>query len=95
MNKGGAPEGNENAKNGKIWQQAIKRALARKAESNVDKGLDKIADKLVDAAADKGDQWAIKEIGDRIDGKSVQAVEGTGENGLFTIAFTKLDEDVL
>lgn len=92
--RGGQP-GNENAKNGKIWQQAIKRALARKAKSNVDAGLDKVADNLVKAATDGKDQWAIKEIGDRIDGKSVQAVEGTGDNGLFTILISTDDESVL
>ena len=92
--RGGQP-GNENAKKAKIWQQAIKRALARKASSNVDGGLDMVADNLVDAAIDNKDQWAIKEIGDRIDGKSVQAIEGTGEGGTFTITITQDDETVL
>jgi hypothetical protein len=73
-----APVGNQNAKKAKIWEQAIKRALARKANSTVDKGLDALADKLIEAGM-SGDPWALKEIGDRVDGKSVQQVEMDGE----------------
>lgn len=69
-----APVGNQFAKKAKIWEQAIKRALARMSNQNVDTGLDKLADKLVAIAA-QGDSWALKEIGDRIDGKAVQQVE--------------------
>lgn len=78
----GAPVGNQFARKAKVWEQAIKRALARMADSTVDNGLDKLADKLVEAAAN-GDQWALKEIGDRIDGKPAQAVtvDGDGEGG--------------
>ena len=75
-----APIGNKNAKNAKIWQQAIKRALARASGENVDAGLDKGADALVKSFI-AGEQWAIKEVGERLDGKSVQAIEGTGDNG--------------
>ena len=74
----GAPLGNQNAKKAKIWEQAIKRALARYAGSTIAAGLDTLADKLVSAAV-AGDPWALKEIGDRIDGKSVQQVEVDGE----------------
>lgn len=77
----GAPLGNQNARKAKVWEQAIKRALARRnPERSVDRGLDDLADKLV-AAAEVGDSWAIKEIGDRIDGKAAQAVAVTGEDG--------------
>lgn len=78
----GAPIGNQNGRKAKIWEQAIKRALARKANSTVDNGLDSLADKIVEAAA-SGDAWALKEIGDRLDGKPAQAVtvDGDGEGG--------------
>jgi hypothetical protein len=95
MAERGGQLGNENAKNGKIWQQAIKRALARKAKGTIHDGLDKIADNLVEAASDKADQWAIKEIGDRLDGKPAQSIEGTGAGGIFTITITSDDETVL
>lgn len=39
-----------------------------------------IAEKLVNAA-EAGESWAIKEVADRIDGKPMQAVEHTGEDG--------------
>ena len=77
-----APLGNQNARKAKVWEQAIKRALARYAGSTIEAGLDSLADKLV-AAGMAGDQWALKEIGDRMDGKPAQAVtvDGDGEGG--------------
>lgn len=71
----GAPTGNQNARNAKRWQQALRRALARRSGESIDKGLDEIADKVVDAAY-AGEQWAIKEVGEREDGKAAQVVVG-------------------
>jgi hypothetical protein len=73
-----APVGNKFAAKAKIWEQAIKRALARKSNDSIDKGLDTLADRLVEAA-EKGDQWALREIGDRLDGKPAQAIVGDDE----------------
>lgn len=73
----GAPLGNTNAKNKSIFQQAVKRALARKG-GNVEGGLNKVADKLIESALN-GEQWAIKEIADRLDGKAAQAVSVGGD----------------
>lgn len=72
--------GNQHAKKAKIWEQALKRALARWSGETVHAGLDKIADTVVKAAA-SGDMWAIKEIGDRIDGKAAQSSEVTVHEG--------------
>lgn len=74
-----APLGNQNAKKAKRWQKAIERALARASNSDIDAGLDKAADKLVQAASE-GDQWALKELGDRIDGKAVQPIAGDDDS---------------
>jgi hypothetical protein len=74
----GAPVGNQNARQAKIWQQAIKRALARISNESVDKGLDLIADKLVASAVD-GDLWATREIAERMDGKAVATTEITAD----------------
>jgi hypothetical protein len=71
-----APLGNDNAAKGAEWRQAIKRALAHKAGATFREGLDKVATKLVDAAVEAGDQWAIKEIGERMDGKASQEISG-------------------
>jgi hypothetical protein len=75
LNQMAAPVGNQNAKNAKRWQQALRRALARASNQSVDAGLDQIADKVVSAAY-AGEQWAIKEIGEREDGKPAQAIVG-------------------
>ena len=76
----GAQPGNNNATKGAEWRQALKRALVRVAEAEGEdaeisyrKGLDIVADKFVEAAS-SGEAWAIKEIGDRLDGKPGQSV---------------------
>ncbi len=74
---GGQP-GNQNAAKGADWKQAIKRALAHESGKTYREGLDLVAKKFVEAAK-KGDPWALKEIGDRIDGKPAQAITMEGE----------------
>lgn len=74
----GAPLGNKNFVKNKPWAEAIARALARKAKGKQD-GLNLVADQLV-AAALNGDQWAIKEIGERTDGKAAQSVTVAGDS---------------
>lgn len=53
------------------WSGAIQRAIKQHKDPDV---LRKIADKVIDLALD-GDLNAIKEIGDRIDGKAIQQTE--------------------
>ena len=74
----GAPIGNQNAKRGAEWRQAIKRALAHRSGKTYREGLDDVAQKFVEAAA-AGEAWAMKEIGDRIDGKPAQSIDMGGE----------------
>lgn len=74
----GAPVGNQNAKKGRLWADAIKRAVARKYNGDLNHGLDTLAEKLIDAVA-TGDLPAIKEFGDRMDGKPAQAIVGDDE----------------
>ena len=68
---GGAPEGNHNAAKGVRWRNAIETALANRCKSDGQKALVQIAEQLLEKAAE-GDLTAIKELGDRIDGKSPQ-----------------------
>lgn len=75
MERGGQP-GNKNATKNKLWAEALNRALL--AEDG--KKLRALADRLI-ARAQEGDVTALKEIGDRIDGKSTQAVEHSGPDG--------------
>lgn len=72
-----APEGNKNFVKNKPWADAIARALARRAKGK-ENGLNLVADQLITAALN-GDQWAIKEIGDRTDGKAAQSVTVGGD----------------
>ena len=74
--KGGAQPGNQNAKKGKLFYDALRIALVQEDR----KSLRKITDKLV-KAAEEGDAWAVKEIMDRMDGKPVQSTEITGADG--------------
>ncbi len=83
--KGGQP-GNTNSEKGRKWRDAINKALAQ------DKGaLERVAKKLI-AKAEEGDVSAIKEFGDRIDGKVVQGIEGA-DGGPLVIQVVKFADD--
>lgn len=60
----------------KFWADAVKRAVNRRLEDEEGKPkkLERLADRLVDAALD-GDIQAMKEIGDRLDGKATQQTD--------------------
>lgn len=69
-----APLGNKNAVKNRPWSEAINRALL--AEDG--KRLRTIAEKIVQLA-EGGDVQALKEIGDRLDGKPAQQVQLSGD----------------
>jgi hypothetical protein len=71
----GAPAGNTNAKSAKEWQQALRRAMAHRAEGDYRKTLEKIAGAVVDKALE-GDKDAWREIAEREDGKAAQMIAG-------------------
>lgn len=81
--KSGAQPGNKNAAHDKPWSAAIRKAIL----ANDGKQLRAIADKVV-AKAVEGDMQAIKEIGERLDGKAVQAIAGELDLNL-TVEITK------
>jgi hypothetical protein len=72
----GNPSG---TKPNKPWRAAIDRALARAEQSGDFRDLNKLADKLLDLAS-TGDLAALREIGDRLDGKPAQAIVGGTED---------------
>jgi hypothetical protein len=73
----GAPAGNQNSsKANRLWAETIKRAIAQSDGER----LRQIAEKLLDKAAE-GDIQAIKEVGDRIDGRPMQQTEISGPDG--------------
>jgi len=88
--RGGKPD--------KLMRDALMVALKREAKDAEGKPTTKlalIADKLVDLAAD-GDVQAIKEIGDRVDGRPAQAITGPGGGPVETYdaaTLAKLSDD--
>jgi hypothetical protein len=76
----GAPVGNQNAVKGKLWQAAINRALEKRGGGDKIKALDDLAEKLL-AQCDLAELQALKELGDRLDGKPTQATEISGPDG--------------
>ncbi len=82
----GAPKGNQNSAKGRLWRDAVNRALAKKGReiggdgSAIDRGLNVVAEKFIEACAN-GEAWALKDLGDRLDGKPAQAVEVSGRDG--------------
>jgi hypothetical protein len=85
----GAPVGNQNAAKAKVWHAAILRALDKRGAGDRVKALDELAGKLLDLVA-TGDLSALKEFGDRLDGKPAQAVavSGDGEGGAIPLSLS-------
>ena len=84
----GAPIGNKNASKGKVWSDALHRAIAQDQGNRVRLAVEKLLDE-----ASKGQQWAIKELADRLDGKprqetSFDAQIATGQSG-FIVRWAK------
>jgi hypothetical protein len=75
-----APQGNDNAKKAKVWSDALRKYITQNP-----KDLEAAAKALIAKAKD-GDVSAIKELGDRLEGKAMQsvAVSGDSDNPLVT-----------
>lgn len=88
-----APVGNQNAAKAKIWAAAIKRVLENRAPLDVRKKvIDELAEKLIDECY-QGDLAALKELGDRVDGKVPQALIGDSESD--PIRIEKLERTIV
>lgn len=104
--KRGAPKGNQNARKGHMWREAVRYALAqqgRDVEPEYDgepadmRGLRTVACKFMDACVE-GEPWAMKDLADRIDGKAAQALQLSGPDGgdiplSGTVVFKKVKSD--
>ena len=83
-----APEGNTNSnKNNRLWADTIRRACIQADGAK----LRAIADKLIEKAAE-GDIQAIKELGDRLDGKAAQSMSVDADIRQHLVQATPLDE---
>ena len=69
----GAPLGNRNQSKTKPWADAIRRALVRREKTGKGADLNRLAEALLDKAAE-GDLTALRELGDRLDGKPAQSI---------------------
>lgn len=90
-----APAGNNNAGKNKPFQQALKRAIARRDENAKQSGatLIGLANQLLDAA-NNGEQWAFQELLNRLDGRPAQQQVLTGpDDGAITIQVIRLAND--
>ncbi len=68
-------DGKQGNKSEKLWRGAVQRAVNRRVDGKRGgKWLERLADRLV-KTADGGDVSALREIGDRLDGKPAQAVD--------------------
>lgn len=87
--------GNQYAAKAKQWASAIQRALEKRGVSRVE-ALDALAEKLL-LKAEEGDMGALKELGDRLDGKPAQSVTLGGdadapiEMNVRTVRFVEAD----
>lgn len=84
----GAPLGNRNgAKENRLWGDAIRRAVTQSDSET----LRRLADKLIEKAAE-GDIPALRELGDRLDGKPHQSIEASVD-GSITVEIVKFTPD--
>lgn len=79
----GAPVGNTNATKNRPWSEAIRKACLQYEDDTVKRkeALFQIAMKLVEDALG-GNTAAIREIGDRLDGKPAQTIMGDTDSPL-------------
>lgn len=80
-------EGHNASKKARLVGDILRRAVVQEDAKRLRKAMDKVLDLAVE-----GERWACEYIRDTLDGKPVQAVEGTGDNGEFTL---KLIERVI
>ena len=82
-----APINPKGAKSDKFWRQAIMIAVNRMASDGKTKHLDLLAARLVKSAAE-GDVAALREIGDRLDGKPTQEATITHDGEITHVSAT-------
>jgi len=84
----GAPKGNTNSsKDNRIWGKVVKKLAVQEDY----KRIHNVAEALFRKAED-GDISAIKELGDRIDGKAQQEITGNSDQPINIIVKTGIDE---
>lgn len=80
-------------KSERMWRDAIIRAVKRREGKGSPRALELLASKLV-ASALQGDIAALREIGDRLDGKAQQAIVA-GDGGPLRVEIIRFGESSL
>ena len=84
----GPPKGNKNSsKENRVWGKTVKKLAIQEDY----KRIHKVAEALF-KKAEEGDVSAIKELGDRIDGKSQQTITGDSDQPITIVVKTGIDE---
>jgi hypothetical protein len=90
----GAPIGNKNAIGQQDTERPFREALNRAIKQDDGKRIRSAAEKLLDLAAE-GEQWAVKELADRVDGKASQQVNlDANVKASVTVTASPLDESI-
>ena len=83
-----APKGNQNSsKNNRAWGKVVKKLAIQEDY----KRIHRVAEALFRKAED-GDVAAIKELGDRIDGKASQEITGDSDQPITIIVKTGIED---
>lgn len=84
-----APKGNKNSTADKrVWGKIVRKLAVQEDY----KRLHSVAHKLFEKA-EEGDMTAIKELGDRLDGKSLQEIGGDSDSPITIRVVTGIDTD--
>ena len=84
----GAPIGNKNStKDKRVWGKVVRKLAVQEDY----KRIHNVAEALFRKAED-GDIAAIKELGDRIDGKAEQTITGDSDQPITIVVRTGIDE---
>lgn len=86
----GAQIGNKNATKSKPWAAAIERALKQRSLIEQKEALDVLAERLL-KECDEGNMEALKELGNRLDGKPHQSVGISGHLGLTDLSDDEIE----
>ncbi len=79
---------NYSSKDNRVWGKTVRKLAVQEDY----KRIHKVAEALF-RKAEEGDVSAIKELGDRIDGKSMQEITGNSDAPITVIVKTGIDEE--
>lgn len=85
MSKKGGQIGNKNAAKAKVWSDAVRLEAMKTGK------IQQAAQKLVDMACE-GDMAALRELGDRLEGKAVQSIANDTEGGFIIRVVSDISE---